>query len=77
MQWVLSYVQGKLANIQKENIIKNLESESLSYIIVGEFLKEEFGKGNNETIKIAELKKIEQENKTMKKFVQKFKKAVV
>ena len=46
-----------------------MESESLSYIIVGEFLKEEFGKGNNETIKIAELKKIEQENKTMKKFV--------
>jgi len=58
-----------LANIYKENIIKNLESKSLSYIIVGKFLKEEFSKGNNETIKIAELKKIEQENKTIKKFV--------
>jgi len=42
--------------------MKNLESESLSYTIVGEFLldlKKEFGDGDNKTAKIAELKKIE------------------
>ena len=46
----------------KENVMKNLESESLSYTIVGEFLsdlKKEFGDGDNKTAKIAELKKIE------------------
>ncbi len=39
-------------------------------------LKKEFGGGDDETIKIAELKKVEQGSKTMKEFVQKFRKAV-
>jgi len=52
--------------------MENLESESLSYIIVEEFLsdlKEEFGRRDNETMKVAELKKVEQESRMMKKFV--------
>jgi len=32
-------------------------------------LKKEFGGGDNEAIKIAKLKKVEQESKTMKEFV--------
>lgn len=48
VQQVLSYVQRKLANVQKKNMIENLESGSLSYITVGKFfldLKEEFDRG--------------------------------
>jgi len=55
--------------------MKNLESGSLSYATVGVFLsdlKEEFGEGDNEMIKMAELKKVEQGSKTMKEFVQEF-----
>ena len=46
VQYVLLYIQKELANVQKKNIMENLESRSLSYITVGEFLldlKEEFG----------------------------------
>ena len=58
--------------------MKDLESGSLSYITVGEFLldlKEEFREENNKTVKIAELKKIKQEGKTIEKFVQEFRRA--
>jgi len=57
----------------KEDIMKNLESESLSYATVGEFLsdlKEEFDGGDDEIIKMAELKKMEQESKTIEEFIQ-------
>ena len=49
-------------------MIEDLENESLSYITVGKFLtglKKEFGEENNETIKVAKLKKIEQGEKIM------------
>ena len=52
----------RISRYLEGNIIEDLESGSLSYIIVGEFLsdlKEEFGREDNETIKMAELKKIE------------------
>ena len=44
----------------------------MSYITVEEFfvdLTEEFGKGDNETIKVAELKNVEQRSKMMEEFV--------
>jgi len=34
IQWVLSYVQDELVDIWKENMIENIESRSLSYVIV-------------------------------------------
>ena len=43
----------------------------------GEFLlelKKEFGGGEEESVKMMELKRIEQEGKTMEKYVQKFRK---
>ena len=58
--------------------MKNLESESLSYTTVGEFLsdlKKEFGNGDNKIAKVAELKKIEQRNKIIE-FGQEFRRAV-
>ena len=55
--------------------MKDLKEGNLEYEIVGEFLmnlKKEFGGDNDETMKVAELKKIKQENRTMEEFVQKF-----
>jgi len=49
-----------------------LERRLLNYKVVGEFLadlKEEFSGGDNEILKVAELKKIEQKSKIMEKFV--------
>jgi len=62
-------------NIWKENVMEYLESRSLSYTIVGEFLsdlREKFKKGDNEMIKVAELKNVKQESRMMEKFVQEF-----
>jgi len=53
-------------------MIEDLKSGNLSYTIVGKFLsdlKKEFGRKNNEMMKITELKKMEQEVKTIEKFV--------
>jgi len=50
----------------------------LEYKTVREFLadiKKNFGRGDKETVKVAELRRLEQESKTMKKFVQEFRKA--
>jgi len=71
-------VQGRSADIWKKNIMEDLESEILSYIIVREFLsdlKEEFSRKDDKTLKVLELKKIEQENKTIEEFVQEFRRA--
>lgn len=60
-------------------MIEDLKSGNLSYTIVGKFLsdlKKEFGRKNNEMMKITELKKMEQEVKTIEKFVQEFKRVV-
>ena len=72
---MLSYIQGRSANIQKENVIKDLESGKLEYVTVGEFLidlKKEFGGDDDEIMKVVELKKVVQENRMMEEFVQEF-----
>jgi len=74
----LSYVQGGLADVWKENILEDLEGGTLEYKTVGEFLadiKKEFGGGYEEAVKVAELKRIEQGGKMMEEFVQKFRRA--
>ena len=58
--------------------MENLEEGLLEYKTVGEFLvdiKREFGGRDEETVNVAELKKLEQGGKTMEEFVQEFKKA--
>jgi len=72
VQWVLSYMQEGSADTWKENIMEDLENRSLMFTIVGEFLtdlRQEFSRRNNEMIKIAALKKVEQESKIMEEFV--------
>jgi len=70
---------GKSTDIWKENVIENLERELLNYKVVRELLadlKKEFGGRDNKIMRVAELKKVKQENKMMKEFVQEFRRTV-
>ena len=76
IQWILPYVQGGLADIWKENVIEKLETGEIEFELVEEFLTEirkEFGGGDEESVKVVELKKIKQGRRTMEEFVQDFK----
>jgi len=76
IQWILSYVQGRSADIWKKNIMEELEIGEIEFESAGEFLaeiKKEFRGGDEESVKIAELKKIEQGGRMMEEFVQDFK----
>ena len=78
VQWVLSYVQGGSADVWKENVMEELKAGEVEYESVEEFLtslRKEFGGGEEELVKAAELRKIEQGGRTMEEFVQKFKRA--
>ena len=62
----------------KENVMEELEAGEVEYESVEEFftiLKREFGAGEEESVKAAELRKIEQGGRTMEEFVQEFKRA--
>jgi len=68
IQWILSYIQGESADIWKENVMEELETGEIEFESAGEFLaekKKEFGKGDEESVKVAELKKIEQGGRTI------------
>jgi len=78
VQWVLTYVQGGSAEVWKENIMEELESGEVEYEPVEELftcLKKEFGGGEKESVKAAELRKLEQGGRTMEEFIQEFKRA--
>jgi len=66
------YVQKGSADVWKENLLEDLEVRVLEYEIVGEFLadlRKEFREEEEETVKTAELRRLEQREKTMKEFV--------
>jgi len=68
VQWVLSYVQGGSADVWKENMMEELEAGEIEYETVEEFLmslRKEFGGGEEELVKAAELRKLEQGGRTM------------
>jgi len=72
IQWVLSYVQGGVADVWKENVLEELKTRELEFETVGEFLaeiKREFGGGEEEAVKAAELRKLEQNGRMIKEFV--------
>ena len=59
--------------------MEDLEKGELEYKSVGKFLaaiKKEFGEGEEELVKVAELKRLEQRGRMMEEFVQEFKRAV-
>jgi len=54
--------------VWKKNVLEELEAGKLEFEIVGEFLaeiKKEFGEGEEELVKIAELKKLKQRERTI------------
>jgi len=68
----LSYVQEGSADVWKKNILEDLEAEVLEYKIAREFLadiKKKFGERDKETVKVAELKRLEQGEKTIEEFI--------
>ena len=72
VQWVLSYVQGGSADVWKENVMEELEAEEVEYESVEEFLtilKKEFRGGEEESMKAAELRKMEQGERTMEEYI--------
>ena len=76
--WILSHVQGGSVNIWKENVIEKLEVEEIEYETAEEFLtvlRKEFGGGEEEAVKAAELRKLKQGERTIEEFVQEFKRA--
>jgi len=74
----LSYVQRGSADVWKENMMEEIEAGEVEYESAEEFLtslKKEFGGGEEESTKAAELRKLEQGGRTMEEFVQEFKRA--
>jgi len=74
--WVLSHVQGGTADIWKENVMEELEAEEMEYETAEKLLivlKREFGGEEEEAVKVAELRKVEQGGKMIKEYVQEFK----
>jgi len=60
-------------------MLEDLKEGVIEYELVREFLmviKKEFKGGEKESVKVAELKKLEQGGKMMEEFVQEFKRAV-
>ena len=66
-------------DVWKENIMEELESGEIEYETAEEFLislKKEFGGEEDDVVKAAELRKIEQGGKTMEEFMQEFKRSL-
>ena len=62
----------------KENVMEELETGEVKVESIEEFftsLKKEFGGEEEESVKAAELRKLEQGGRTMEEFVQEFKRA--
>jgi len=76
VQWILSYVQERSADVWKENMLEELELGEIEYETTEEFLlvlKKEFGGGEEESTKVVELRKLEQGGRMIEEFVQQFK----
>ena len=56
-------------------MLKDLESEEVEFVLMEEFLlelKKEFREKEEELVKVAEFRRIEQRKRTMEEFVQEF-----
>ena len=77
--WILSYVQGKVVEVQKDNLLDKLSKGELEVKTVEELfskMKNEFRETVEEEKKIEQLRTIEQGERTCNKYVQEFKKVV-
>ena len=65
-------MQGGTADVWKENVMEELKIGEIKYETVEEFLislKKEFRRGKEESVKVMELRKLEQRGKTIEEFV--------
>ena len=70
--------RGGSADVWKENVIEEIKAEEVEYESAEEFLtslRKEFGVGEEESVKAAKLRKMEQGEKIMEEYVQEFKRA--
>jgi len=75
--WVLSYVQGGIAEAWKDNLLDELakgESEVESAEQLFAKIRNDFGETSEEERKIEQLRAIKQEGRTCDEYVQEFKK---
>ena len=75
---MLSYVYGGLADVWKKNMLEDLKRGLLEYKNIGEFLaniRKEFGERDEESVKVARLRRLKQGRKTVKEFMQEFRRA--
>jgi len=75
--WVLSYIQGGIVKVWKDNLLDKLakgKSEVKSVEQLFTKIKNDFGEISKEKRKIEQLRIIEQEERTYNEYVQEFKK---
>ena len=63
-------------DVWKENVMEEMEAGEVEYELAEEFLaclKKEFGGGEEEVVKVVELRRVEQGGKTMEEYIQEFK----
>jgi len=78
ISWMLSYVQERVAEIWKDNVLDEItKGMSLVNTVEELFTKiwQEFGEFDEESRKVDELRLLEQEGKTVDKYVQEFRRA--
>ena len=78
INWVLSYVQGGVAEIWKDNVLDEIMNKTIAVQIVEELfvkIRQEFREFNEESRKVDELRVLEQGGKTVDKYVQEFRRA--
>ena len=78
ISWVLSYVQGGVAEIWKDNVLDKI-TKGISAVNTEEELftkiQQEFGEFDKESQKVDELRVLEQRGRTVDEYVQEFKRA--
>jgi len=78
ISWVLSYVQGGVAEIWKDNILDEITKGTLAVNTVEELftkIRQEFGEFDKESRKVDKLRVLEQGSRTVDEYVQEFKRA--
>ena len=79
MAWILSYVQGRVAEAWKDNLLDKLSKEESEIEMAEELfgkMRNKFGEMVEEERKIEQLRTIKQGGRTCHEYVQEFKKVV-
>ena len=78
ISWVLSYVQGGVAEVWKDNVLDEIKKGTSDVDTMDDLFKkirEEFGEFDKENRKVDELRLLVQGSRTCNKYVQEFKRA--